>query len=418
MSNYDNYYVDLSGMLEARKINKTVFDNVQNSMLTYVHASAYEVSEEYDVSNIADSKRKNIVSLVSGYNSCLDELIRALIMADMKAGRLLLKYQRMGYLGIPSEGDPNNPTIGVIGNSYYYYEGYPAMLKGFLNNDVNIDIAISSRIGLETQQKLLEAAAKNDKEEFNRIFREYLSKELDNDKRYDDLTKEQKKYQSMYMTEHNLQDGQPTSIVWEGYRRMADPNRKQDAVVIEGMSLDEKGKREALKKITNMMLDKNEKMVIIIDDYDGHTEDEQRKLINDLKKEHPNANIQINSAKTANHEVANALGKKWTNEAERDGIPHPNKVSTYTNARQTANALSDPLGISTNSDYDGSTTGAYYCDSTYGVVQLPRNNFDDDRPRKGSTDSGTDDKTDNYMQLTPEEKAIVDPIVDKYKPFK
>ena len=418
MSNYDNYYVDLSGMLEVRKLNNAVLDGIKDSMLTYVLASAYNVSEEYDVSNIADSKRKNIASLVSKYNSSLDELIRALTIADMKAERLLLKYKRMGYLGIPSEGDPNNPTIGVIGNSYYYYEGYPAMLKGFLNNDVNIDIAISSRLQLDTQQKLLEAAAKNDKEEFNRIFREYITNQFDNDKRYDDLTKEQKKYQSMYMTEHNLQDGQPTSIVWENYRRMADPNRKQDAVVIEGISLDKEKKREALKKITNMMLDKNEKMVIIIDDYGDHTEDEQKEWINELKKDHPNANIQINNAMTANHEVSSALGKEWYNEAERDRIQHPNKVSTYTNARQTANALSDPLGISTNSDYDGSTTGAYYCDSTYGVVQLPRNNFDDDRPRKGSTDSGTDDKTDNYMQLTPEEKAIVDPIVDKYKPIK
>ena len=418
MSNYDNYYVDLSGMLEARKINKTVLDNVENSRFTYVHASAYEVSEEYDVSNIAESKRKNIVSLVSRYNSSLDELIRALVIAEMRAGRLLTKYQRMGYLDIPSEGDPNNPTIGVIGNSYYYYEGYPEMLKGFYNNDVNIDVAISSRIDLETQQKLLEAAAKNDKEEFNRIFREYITKEFDNDKRYDDLTKEQKKYQSMYMTEHNLQDGQPTSIVWEGYRRMADPNRKQDAVVIEGMSLEKEETREALKKITNMMLDKNEKMVIIIDDYGDHTEDEQKKLINDLKKEHPNANIQINNARTANHEVSSALEKEWYNEAERDGIFHPNKVSTYTNARQTANALSNPLGLEVNKDYDGSTTGAYYCDSTYGVVQLPRNNFDCDKPVPGSTDSGTNDKTDNYMQLTPEEKAIVDPIVDKYKPIK
>lgn len=71
-----------------------------------------------------------------------------------------------------------------------------------------------------------------------------------------------------------------------------------------------------------------------------------------------------------------------------------------------------------NKDYDGSTTGAYYCDSTYGVVQLPRNNFDCDKPVPGSTDSGTDDKTDNYMQLSPEDKAIVDPIVDKYKPIK
>ena len=141
-------------------------------------------------------------------------------------------------------------------------------------------------------------------------------------------------------------------------------------------------------------------------------------MIEYLKKEHPDANIQINNAKTANHEVASALEKEWFNEAERDHIQHPNKVSTYTNARQTANALSNPLGLEVNKDYDGSTTGAYYCDSTYGVVQLPRNNFDCDKPVPGSTDSGTNDKTDNYMQLSPEDKAIVDPIVDKYKPIK
>lgn len=412
------FYVDITGMIKASGLGKAVLNNINNCLLSYVTSSEYGVSEEYDISDINDSKRRTISSEISSFLKDLNMIILIFAREKRKVLERLEEYRRLGYLDVPDYGDPNNPTIGVIGNSYYYYEGYPEMLKGFYNNDVNIDVAISSRIGLEMQKKLLEAAAKGDKEEFNRLFREYIIEQFDKDKRYDDITKEMKKFESTCMTDYNIQDGEPTSIVWEGYRRMADPNRKQDAVVIEGMGLDDEDNREALKEITNMMLTKNDKMVIIIDDYGDHTEEEQKEMIEYLKKEHPDANIQINNAKTANHEVASALEKEWYNEAERDHIQHPNKVSTYTNARQTANALSNPLGLEVNKDYDGSTTGAYYCDSTYGVVQLPRNNFDCDKPVPGSTDSGTNDKTDNYMQLSPEDKAIVDPIVDKYKPIK
>lgn len=410
------FYVDITGMIKASGLGKAVLNNINDCLLSYVTSSEYGVSEEYDISDINDSKRRTISSEISSFLKDLNMIILIFAREKRKVLERLEEYRRLGYLDVPDYGDPNNPTIGVIGNSYYYYEGYPEMLKGFYNNDVNIDVAISSRIGLEMQKKLLEAAAKGDKEEFNRLFREYITEQFDKDKRYDDITKEMKKFESTCMTDYNIQDGEPTSIVWEGYRRMADPNRKQDAVVIEGMGLDEN--KEALRDITNMMLNKNDKMVIIIDDYGNHTEEEQKEMIEYLKKEHPDANIQINNAKTANHEVASALEKEWYNEAERDHIQHPNKVSTYTNARQTANALSNPLGLEVNKDYDGSTTGAYYCDSTYGVVQLPRNNFDCDKPVPGSTDSGTNDKTDNYMQLSPEDKAIVDPIVDKYKPIK
>ncbi len=410
------FYVDITGMIKASGLGKAVLNNINDCLLSYVTSSEYGVSEEYDISDINDSKRRTISSEISSFLKDLNMIILIFAREKRKVLERLEEYRRLGYLDVPDYGDPNNPTIGVIGNSYYYYEGYPEMLKGFYNNDVNIDVAISSRIGLEMQKELLEAAAKGDKEEFNRLFREYITEQFDKDKRYDDITKEMKKFESTCMTDYNIQDGEPTSIVWEGYRRMADKNRKQDAVVIEGMGLDEN--KEALRDITNMMLDKNDKMVIIIDDYGDHTEEEQKEMIEYLKKEHPDANIQINNAKTANHEVASALEKEWYNEAERDHIQHPNKVSTYTNARQTANALSNPLGLEVNKDYDGSTTGAYYCDSTYGVVQLPRNNFDCDKPVPGSTDSGTNDKTDNYMQLSPEDKAIVDPIVDKYKPIK
>ncbi len=410
------FYVDITGMIKASGLGKAVLNNINDCLLSYVTSSEYGVSEEYDISDINDSKRRTISSEISSFLKDLNMIILIFAREKRKVLERLEEYRRLGYLDVPDYGDPNNPTIGVIGNSYYYYEGYPEMLKGFYNNDVNIDVAISSRIGLEMQKELLEAAAKGDKEEFNRLFREYIIEQFDKDKRYDDITKEMKKFESTCMTDYNIQDGEPTSIVWEGYRRMADKNRKQDAVVIEGMGLDEN--KEALRDITNMMLDKNDKMVIIIDDYGDHTEEEQKEMIEYLKKEHPDANIQINNAKTANHEVASALEKEWYNEAERDHIQHPNKVSTYTNARQTANALSNPLGLEVNKDYDGSTTGAYYCDSTYGVVQLPRNNFDCDKPVPGSTDSGTNDKTDNYMQLSPEDKAIVDPIVDKYKPIK
>ena len=410
------FYVDITGMIKASGLGKAVLNNINDCLLSYVTSSEYGVSEEYDISDINDSKRRTISSEISSFLKDLNMIILIFAREKRKVLERLEEYRRLGYLDVPDYGDPNNPTIGVIGNSYYYYEGYPEMLKGFYNNDVNIDVAISSRIGLEMQKELLEAAAKGDKEEFNRLFREYIIEQFDKDKRYDDITKEMKKFESTCMTDYNIQDGEPTSIVWEGYRRMADPNRKQDAVVIEGMGLDEN--KEALRDITNMMLGKNDKMVIIIDDYGDHTEEEQKEMIEYLKKEHPDANIQINNAKTANHEVASALEKEWYNEAERDHIQHPNKVSTYTNARQTANALSNPLGLEVNKDYDGSTTGAYYCDSTYGVVQLPRNNFDCDKPVPGSTDSGTNDKTDNYMQLSPEDKAIVDPIVDKYKPIK
>ena len=410
------FYVDITGMIKASGLGKAVLNNINDCLLSYVTSSEYGVSEEYDISDINDSKRRTISSEISSFLKDLNMIILIFAREKRKVLERLEEYRRLGYLDVPDYGDPNNPTIGVIGNSYYYYEGYPEMLKGFYNNDVNIDVAISSRIGLEMQKELLEAAAKGDKEEFNRLFREYIIEQFDKDKRYDDITKEMKKFESTCMTDYNIQDGEPTSIVWEGYRRMADPNRKQDAVVIEGMGLDEN--KEALRDITNMMLSKNDKMVIIIDDYGDHTEEEQKEMIEYLKKEHPDANIQINNAKTANHEVASALEKEWFNEAERDHIQHPNKVSTYTNARQTANALSNPLGLEVNKDYDGSTTGAYYCDSTYGVVQLPRNNFDCDKPVPGSTDSGTNDKTDNYMQLSPEDKAIVDPIVDKYKPIK
>ena len=401
---------------KASGLGKAVLNNINDCLLSYVTSSEYGVSEEYDISDINDSKRRTISSEISSFLKDLNMIILIFAREKRKVLERLEEYRRLGYLDVPDYGDPNNPTIGVIGNSYYYYEGYPEMLKGFYNNDVNIDVAISSRIGLEMQKELLEAAAKGDKEKFNRLFREYIIEQFDKDKRYDDITKEMKKFESTCMTDYNIQDGEPTSIVWEGYRRMADKNRKQDAVVIEGMGLDEN--KEALRDITNMMLNKNDKMVIIIDDYGDHTEEEQKEMIEYLKKEHPDANIQINNAKTANHEVASALEKEWYNEAERDHIQHPNKVSTYTNARQTANALSNPLGLEVNKDYDGSTTGAYYCDSTYGVVQLPRNNFDCDKPVPGSTDSGTNDKTDNYMQLSPEDKAIVDPIVDKYKPIK
>ena len=410
------FYVDITGMIKASGLGKAVLNNINDCLLSYVTSSEYGVSEEYDISDINDSKRRTISSEISSFLKDLNMIILIFAREKRKVLERLEEYRRLGYLDVPDYGDPNNPTIGVIGNSYYYYEGYPEMLKGFYNNDVNIDVAISSRIGLEMQKELLKAAAKGDKEEFNRLFREYIIEQFDKDKRYDDITKEMKKFESTCMTDYNIQDGEPTSIVWEGYRRMADKNRKQDAVVIEGMGLDEN--KEALRDITNMMLDKNDKMVIIIDDYGDHTEEEQKEMIEYLKKEHPDANIQINNAKTANHEVASALEKEWYNEAERDHIQHPNKVSTYTNARQTANALSNPLGLEVNKDYDGSTTGAYYCDSTYGVVQLPRNNFDCDKPVPGSTDSGTNDKTDNYMQLSPEDKAIVDPIVDKYKPIK
>ena len=410
------FYVDITGMIKASGLGKAVLNNINDCLLSYVTSSEYGVSEEYDISDINDSKRRTISSEISSFLKDLNMIILIFAREKRKVLERLEEYRRLGYLDVPDYGDPNNPTIGVIGNSYYYYEGYPEMLKGFYNNDVNIDVAISSRIGLEMQKELLEAAAKGDKEEFNRLFREYIIEQFDKDKRYDDITKEMKKFESTCMTDYNIQDGEPTSIVWEGYRRMADKNRKQDAVVIEGMGLDEN--KEALRDITNMMLNKNDKMVIIIDDYGDHTEEEQKEMIEYLKKEHPDANIQINNAKTANHEVASALEKEWYNEAERDHIQHPNKVSTYTNARQTANALSNPLGLEVNKDYDGSTTGAYYCDSTYGVVQLPRNNFDCDKPVPGSTDSGTNDKTDNYMQLSPEDKAIVDPIVDKYKPIK
>ena len=410
------FYVDITGMIKASGLGKAVLNNINDCLLSYVTSSEYGVSEEYDISDINDSKRRTISSEISSFLKDLNMIILIFAREKRKVLERLEEYRRLGYLDVPDYGDPNNPTIGVIGNSYYYYEGYPEMLKGFYNNDVNIDVAISSRIGLEMQKELLEAAAKGDKEEFNRLFREYIIEQFDKDKRYDDITKEMKKFESTCMTDYNIQDGEPTSIVWEGYRRMADKNRKQDAVVIEGMGLDEN--KEALRDITNMMLGKNDKMVIIIDDYGDHTEEEQKEMIEYLKKEHPDANIQINNAKTANHEVASALEKEWYNEAERDHIQHPNKVSTYTNARQTANALSNPLGLEVNKDYDGSTTGAYYCDSTYGVVQLPRNNFDCDKPVPGSTDSGTNDKTDNYMQLSPEDKAIVDPIVDKYKPIK
>ena len=410
------FYVDITGMIKASGLGKAVLNNINDCLLSYVTSSEYGVSEEYDISDINDSKRRTISSEISSFLKDLNMIILIFAREKRKVLERLEEYRRLGYLDVPDYGDPNNPTIGVIGNSYYYYEGYPEMLKGFYNNDVNIDVAISSRIGLEMQKELLKAAAKGDKEEFNRLFREYIIEQFDKDKRYDDITKEMKKFESTCMTDYNIQDGEPTSIVWEGYRRMADKNRKQDAVVIEGMGLDEN--KEALRDITNMMLGKNDKMVIIIDDYGDHTEEEQKEMIEYLKKEHPDANIQINNAKTANHEVASALEKEWFNEAERDHIQHPNKVSTYTNARQTANALSNPLGLEVNKDYDGSTTGAYYCDSTYGVVQLPRNNFDCDKPVPGSTDSGTNDKTDNYMQLSPEDKAIVDPIVDKYKPIK
>lgn len=410
------FYVDITGMIKASGLGKAVLNNINDCLLSYVTSSEYGVSEEYDISDINDSKRRTISSEISSFLRDLNMIILIFAREKRKVLERLEEYRRLGYLDVPDYGDPNNPTIGVIGNSYYYYEGYPEMLKGFYNNDVNIDVAISSRIGLDMQKELLEAAAKGDKEKFNRLFREYIIEQFDKDKRYDDITKEMKKFESTCMTDYNIQDGEPTSIVWEGYRRMADKNRKQDAVVIEGMGLDEN--KEALRDITNMMLNKNDKMVIIIDDYGDHTEEEQKEMIEYLKKEHPDANIQINNAKTANHEVASALEKEWYNEAERDHIQHPNKVSTYTNARQTANALSNPLGLEVNKDYDGSTTGAYYCDSTYGVVQLPRNNFDCDKPVPGSTDSGTNDKTDNYMQLSPEDKAIVDPIVDKYKPIK
>lgn len=289
------FYVDITGMIKASGLGKAVLNNINDCLLSYVTSSEYGVSEEYDISDINDSKRRTISSEISSFLKDLNMIILIFAREKRKVLERLEEYRRLGYLDVPDYGDPNNPTIGVIGNSYYYYEGYPEMLKGFYNNDVNIDVAISSRIGLEMQKELLEAAAKGDKEEFNRLFREYIIEQFDKDKRYDDITKEMKKFESTCMTDYNIQDGEPTSIVWEGYRRMADPNRKQDAVVIEGMGLDEN--KEALRDITNMMLGKNDKMVIIIDDYGDHTEEEQKEMIEYLKKEHPDANIQINNAK-------------------------------------------------------------------------------------------------------------------------
>ena len=272
------FYVDITGMIKASGLGKAVLNNINDCLLSYVTSSEYGVSEEYDISDINDSKRRTISSEISSFLKDLNMIILIFAREKRKVLERLEEYRRLGYLDVPDYGDPNNPTIGVIGNSYYYYEGYPEMLKGFYNNDVNIDVAISSRIGLEMQKELLEAAAKGDKEEFNRLFREYIIEQFDKDKRYDDITKEMKKFESTCMTDYNIQDGEPTSIVWEGYRRMADPNRKQDAVVIEGMGLDEN--KEALRDITNMMLGKNDKMVIIIDDYGDHTEEEQKEMTN------------------------------------------------------------------------------------------------------------------------------------------
>ena len=68
--------------------------------------------------------------------------VRLFDLAHTRALEILAKYQKLNFT-LPKYKD-GQPIVLFVGNSYYYYEGYPHMVKGFLP-DINIDTSISSK---------------------------------------------------------------------------------------------------------------------------------------------------------------------------------------------------------------------------------------------------------------------------------
>lgn len=407
--NENRLYVDLDKMHIAEKRIELLEKIVMDSKFTYPNPSDYNSDEEYDVSSINDEKRIELKDKVWSFLFAYSNHVRQFDRAYQRATELLAKYRNEVNFSI-SPLVKGKPTVLFVGNSYYYYEGYPHMVKGFLP-DINVDTAISSRMGLAEHMALLEAAKKGDKEEFRKILYEFI---------YRDVGDEGKQYITQYMSEHDItgSDDYTTmlDVAFEQYQRSA--KTAHDEVVIEAMGMEE----EELKALIKMEYAKNPDVKIIIDKFNDASKEDYEALIKriatDVDKEGKkaggdyNVDIKVVNAALLEEKVRNKFDV-WSNQAETDGLVHPNKIYSYTGSRVVSGIMLSDLesySLQYNDQYNGDTSDAIYPDLTYGVYQNTRNNYKETHPESGSTDSGTDDKTDDLTVVT-EYKSLVEEIV-------
>ena len=407
--NENRLYVDLDKMHIAERRIELLKKIIMDSKFTYPNPSDYNSDEEYDVSSINDEKRIELKDKVESFLFFYSNHVRQFDSAYQRATELLAKYRgEVNFSIFPLV--KGKPTVLFIGNSYYYYEGYPHMVKGFLP-DINVDTAISSRMGLAEQMALLEAAKKGDKEEFRKILYEFI---------YRDVGNEGKQYITQYMSEHDITGSDDYTsmldVAFEQYQRSA--KTAHDEVVIEAMGMEE----EELKAIIKMEYAKNPDVKIIIDKFNDASKEDYEALIKRIATDVDiegkkaggdyNVDIKVVNAALLKEAVATKFDV-WSNQAETDGLFHPNKVYSYTASRVVSGIMQsdlEPYSLQYNDQYNGDTSDAIYPDLTYGVYQNTRNNYKKTHPEPGSTDSGTDDKTDDLTVVT-EYKSLVEEIV-------
>ncbi len=408
--NGDKLYVNLNLMFLAEGKIEALCKAISNTSFQYPNPRDYGSDEEYDVSDIDGRKLIQLNREAYTLERVYSKQLRLFYLAHARALEILAKYKKLNFT-LPKYKD-GQPIVLFVGNSYYYYEGYPHMVKGFLP-DINIDTSISSKMGLSIQWKLLEAARKGDKEEYKRIMYEYIK---------DNVGDEGKIYIEEFLNKQKISEyGSMLDLAYETYRRSA--TNSHDEVVIEGMGLNGKvnpndpnspTEADYLEKIIMAEYKKNPNCKIIIDNFGNMSKEEVSALMKRIqsngKKNNYNIDIKVTNASAIGEQV-NSMFDSWNNKAETDGILHPNKILTYIGAKITACYIAADLGKKINENYNGDTRGVTYPDATYGVIQEPRNNYKTSLPKIGSTDSGTADKTDDLMEVT-EYRSLVDVVVE------
>ena len=391
------------------------------SPFVYPNPNDYGANEEYDTSSINDSKRQSIANLISNMLNDFKSNISIAEEAQAEATLRLRDYRLIKFT-IPI-WDENSPDVLTVGNSLHAYEGYPEMIDKFLG-DINVDTLTLSKADLELHERLLEAAEKGDPKRFEKILNDFI---------FENIKDPKKQLISYYMNNQKIDDkvGSIMDMTYNQYRDSA--KHSHDGVVIEGMGLssrDEKAaqNKEALKKIIKRDIDKNEDVVFILDCHEPTEEGNKEfdktieKLVKELNDEGYDVNYEINRARTIYGEVTNAkykgepnLDRRWRNQAEDDGGVHPNKLSVFAQSYATASILSDHWESEMNMDYHGDVSNYYQVDPVYGGFNWAKNNQNttaEEKDKRQKTISGSNDKTDDFIEFSAEYYSIVPEIVD------
>ena len=391
------------------------------SPFVYPNPNDYGANEEYDTSSINDSKRQSIANLISNMLNDFKSNISIAEEAQAEA-TLRLRDYRLIKFDIPT-WDDDLRDLFFVGNSLHHYEGYPMQVDKFLG-DVNIDTSILSKGNLGLHERLLEAAEKGDRRGFEKILNDFI---------FENINDPKKQLIGYYMNNQRINDemGSIMDMTYKQYRDSA--KHSHDGVIIEGMELLGEGpnateNKEALKRIMKRDIDKNEDVVFILDCYEP-TEEENKefdktieKLVKELNDEGYDVNYEINRARTIYGEVTNAkykgepnLDKRWRNQAEDDGGVHANKLSVFAQSYATASILSDHWESEMNMDYHGDVSNYYQVDPIYGGFNRAKNNQNttaEEKDKRQKTISGSNDKTDDFIEFSAEYYSIVPEIVD------